>query len=71
MRSLKRDGMPFAGGGASRYESLQAADFSSIVRGESQRVTKRVPMVQVADLCAVSYGARRIRPPDNRTPSRS
>lgn len=50
MRSLKSDGMPFPGASAAGYESLTSDEFRQIVRGEPSRVTKSVPMVQLADL---------------------
>lgn len=50
MKALKATGMPFEGSAAAGYESLPAEGFRTIVRGEPNRVTKRVPMIQLADL---------------------
>lgn len=50
MRSLKSTGMPFPGSGAAGYDDLSPAEFRRIVVGEPRRVTKSVPMVQLADL---------------------
>lgn len=50
MKALKRVGMPFPGSTAAGYDSLTAQEFRALVRGEPNRVTKKVPMVQLADL---------------------
>lgn len=50
MKVLKNTGMPFPGSTAAGYASLTAEEFRSIVLGEPRRVTKNVPMVQLADL---------------------
>lgn len=50
MKALKANGMPFEGSAAAGYESLSAEGFRAIVRGEPNRVTKKVPMIQLADL---------------------
>lgn len=50
MRSLKKDGMPFAGSADAGYTNLPPDQFRNIVLGEPRRVTKKVPMIQFADL---------------------
>ena len=50
MRELKSVGMPFSGSAAAGYESLSAPEFRAILQGEPNRVTKAVPMIQLADL---------------------
>lgn len=50
MRSLKKDGMPFVGSTDAGYKSLAPTEFQSIVLGSPNRVTKKVPMIQIADL---------------------
>lgn len=61
MKALKATGMPFEGSSAAGYESLPAEGFREIVRGEPNRVTKKVPMIQLADLVlyAVARGGYR------------
>jgi hypothetical protein len=49
-RSLKTTGMPFDQRGSAAYASLSANEFREIVRGEPRRRTKKVPMIQLADL---------------------
>lgn len=49
-RALKKDGMPFDAGTSEGYQSLSAAQFREIVLGEPKRRSKKVPMIQVADL---------------------
>ena len=50
MKSLKNEGMPFPGSKAAGYDSLSASEFRRVVLGDPQRVTKKVPMIQLADL---------------------
>ena len=50
MKALKSVGMPFLGSVAAGYDSLSPEEFRALVRGEPHRVTKTVPMVQLADL---------------------
>ncbi len=50
MKSLKATGMPFPGSASAGYASLSAEKFRQVVKGQPNRVTKRVPMVQLADL---------------------
>lgn len=50
-KSLRVDGMPFEDGGrAAGYANLVPADFGRIILGEPHRVTKKVPMIQFADM---------------------
>lgn len=49
-RSLKKDGMPFDENNSASYQSLSAAEFRDIVRGEPRGRTKATPMIQIADL---------------------
>ena len=50
MKALKATGMPFPGSTAAGYENLSAEGFRAVVHGDPNRVTKKVPMVQLADL---------------------
>jgi hypothetical protein len=50
MKAMKADGMPFLGPDAANYDGLGPADFQSLVLGDPRRVTKQVPMIQVADI---------------------
>jgi uncharacterized protein DUF3800 len=50
MRSLKQIGSPFANNTSGDYEPLSANDFKRIILGEPRRKTKKVPMIQIADL---------------------
>ena len=47
---LRSEGMPFDRSNAQPYAALEAVDFQSILWGEPQRITKKVPMVQFSDL---------------------
>ena len=47
---LRSRGMPFDRNNAMPYDGLEAVDFQSIILGEPQRITKKVPMVQIADM---------------------
>lgn len=49
-RALKNEGMPFDAVSSGVYQGFRPDDFKSIVIGEPNRVTKQVPMMQVADL---------------------
>ena len=48
---LRQSGMPFAKDSSANYGSLTAEEFQDIIIGEPQRITKKVPMIQFADLC--------------------
>lgn len=50
MKAMKDVGMPFPGSAAAGYDSLSPEEFRALIRGEPNRVTKKVPMVQLADL---------------------
>ena len=50
MRELKKSGSFFGDKRSDEYEPLQAGDYKRIIMGEPRRKTKRVPMIQVADL---------------------
>lgn len=50
VRALKREGAPFSEPASKSYEPLRAEDYQRIVLGEPHRKTKRVPMIQIADL---------------------
>lgn len=50
MRDLKRSGNQFDIVSSNYYEPLDAIDYRNIVRGEPQRLTKKSPLIQVADL---------------------
>jgi hypothetical protein len=49
-RHLKLEGMPFDTGNSSQYGGLSNDDFKMIVLGDAQRVTKKSPLIQLADL---------------------
>lgn len=49
-KALKKEGLPFNPNNSAAYDSLSAADLKAIVLGDALRRTKRVPMIQVADL---------------------
>lgn len=50
MKALRTTGMPFPGSTAAGYANLPPEAFRAIVQGEPNRVTKKVPMAQLADL---------------------
>ena len=50
MRDLKRQGNPFDRQTSGVYEPLSPEDYRRIVLGEPRRKTKKVPMIQIADL---------------------
>jgi len=50
MKALKSAGMPFRGSADAGYESMSPDEFRAIVQGEPNRVTKKSPMIQLADL---------------------
>jgi Protein of unknown function (DUF3800) len=50
VRDLRTSGMPFDPGTSAGYDNLKAADFKRIIAGEPNRITKKVPMSQIADL---------------------
>jgi hypothetical protein len=47
---LKTSGMPFEGAGSGAYDGLRPEDFKRILVGDPNRVTKKSPMMQLADL---------------------
>jgi hypothetical protein len=47
---LEEEGMPFDPGTSGGYDGLRPEDFKSILLGQPNRITKKVPMVQFADL---------------------
>nr|WP_239447476.1 DUF3800 domain-containing protein [Parasphingorhabdus marina] len=49
-KELKTHGMPFDRGASATYSSLSAEEFSNIVLGDPQRLTKKSPLIQFADL---------------------
>jgi hypothetical protein len=49
-KALKREGMPFDGNNSAAYGALSAEDFRALVLGDPLRRTKKVPMMQIADL---------------------
>lgn len=49
-RQLKRHGMPFNETTSVGYGALQADDFKQVLLGEPSRLTKKSPMIQLADL---------------------
>jgi hypothetical protein len=42
--------MPFDPNSSGAYEGLEPRDFKSIIVGQPSRITKNVPMAQIADL---------------------
>lgn len=49
-RALELEGMPFNVDASADYQGLRPDDFKSIIIGQPKRVTKAVPMIQIADL---------------------
>ncbi len=49
-RHLMSNGMPFDAANSSQYSSLSNDDFKMIVLGDAQRLTKKSPFIQLADL---------------------
>lgn len=49
-RELKLEGMPFDTGNSSQYRGLSKEDFKMIVLGDAQRLTKKSPLIQLADM---------------------
>jgi hypothetical protein len=49
-RALENEGMPFDPASSGVYQGLRADDFKAILIGQPNRVTKKVPMMQIADL---------------------
>jgi hypothetical protein len=49
-KELKRGGMPFDADRSAQYEALEAGSFTAALLGDAQRVTKKSPLIQVADL---------------------
>jgi hypothetical protein len=49
-RLLETEGMPFDRQSSVGYGGLQPSDFKSVVIGQPKRITKKVPMAQIADL---------------------
>ena len=50
MRELKRHGNQFDIAESNGYKPLESIDYRNIVQGEPRRLTKKSPLVQVADL---------------------
>jgi Protein of unknown function (DUF3800) len=50
MQDLKKEGSPFSPVNSEEYRPLSAEDYRRIVLGSPQRRTKKVPMIQIADL---------------------
>src|SRR3546814_18029276 len=50
MRSLKAAGSPFSDKTSETYAPLSKDDYQRIILGEPRRRTKKVPMLQIADL---------------------
>jgi hypothetical protein len=49
-KSLKLNGMPFHGDRSGSYDALTSENFRQIVLGDPQRLKKKSPLVQIADL---------------------
>jgi hypothetical protein len=49
-RALETQGMPFDEASSGAYEGLRPNDFKALILGQPNRVTKQVPMMQIADL---------------------
>jgi hypothetical protein len=49
-RALKSEGMPFDPGTSAAYSALKPHEFRDIIIGEPREVTKKTPMMQLADL---------------------
>ncbi len=50
LKALKKDGSPFSSETSKSYTPLKPEDYRRIILGEPRRKTKKVPMLQVADL---------------------
>lgn len=50
MRQLKSNGHPFCIDSSNTYDPMPAEEFKRIVMGEPRRKSKKVPMIQLADL---------------------
>jgi hypothetical protein len=50
VKSLKTEGMPFAADTSGQYEGLKPDEFKKVIVGTPNRITKKAPMVQVADM---------------------
>ncbi len=50
MRELKKSGNPFNKHSSGQYNPLNTDDYKRIIPGEPRRKTKKVPMIQIADL---------------------
>lgn len=50
IKTLKTDGLPFAGDTSRKYDGLSAEDFKALILGAPIRKTKSTPMMQIADL---------------------
>jgi hypothetical protein len=48
--ALEKEGMPFDAASSGAYNGLRPVDFKAIIIGQPKRITKKVPMMQVADL---------------------
>lgn len=49
-KDMKRYGAPFDPDRSRQYDALSASDYSRIVEGDPQRLTKESPAIQIADL---------------------
>jgi hypothetical protein len=49
-RSLETEGMPFDPQSSKEYDVLRPDDFKAVIIGQPNRITKKVPMAQIADL---------------------
>ena len=49
-KALRREGMPFDHARSAHYSGLKPTDFQSVISGDPNRVTKAVPMIQIADM---------------------
>lgn len=49
-KELKRSGMPFNNKNSVNYSSLNNMDFQKIILGDPERLTKKSPFIQLADL---------------------
>jgi hypothetical protein len=49
-KALKAEGMPFNEVTSGPYDALSATDFSQVILGEPQRLTKKSALMQLADL---------------------
>lgn len=50
VKALRTEGMPFDPESSSTYQGLKPEEFKGIIVGEPNRITKKVPMAQIADM---------------------